>query len=79
VTREEVQRRISEQRVELAEMGVRSLEIFGSVARGEAAAASDLDLLVGVRPGDRPVPLLPVQRRLEQILGCPSTWSCATP
>jgi predicted nucleotidyltransferase len=43
VTREEVQRRLSEQR---AELGIRSLDIFGSVARGEAAPGSDVDLLV---------------------------------
>ena len=52
-------------------LGVRSLEIFGSVARGEAAGASDVDLLVAF---DRPIGLFHffrVQRRLEQILGCP--------
>jgi hypothetical protein len=70
VTREEVQRRLSEQRAELAELGVRSLEIFGSVARGEAAPGSDVDLLVEF---DRPIGLFHffrVQKRLEQILGC---------
>jgi predicted nucleotidyltransferase len=71
VTREEVQRRLSERRAELAELGVGSLEIFGSVARGEAAAASDVDLLVEF---DRAIGLFHfsrVQQRLEQILGCP--------
>lgn len=71
MTREEVQSRLSEQRGDLAELGVRSLEIFGSVARGEAAAASDVDLLVEF---DRAIGLFHffrVQRRLEQILGCP--------
>ena len=70
VTREEVQRRLSEQRAELADLGVRSLDIFGSVARGEAALESDVDLLVEF---DRPIGLFHffrVQRRLEQILGC---------
>jgi predicted nucleotidyltransferase len=70
VTREEVQRRLSEQRDDLAKLGVRSLDIFGSVARGESAPDSDVDLLVEF---DRPIGLLHffhVQRRLEQILGC---------
>jgi uncharacterized protein len=70
VTREEVQRRLSEQRDELAELGIRSLDIFGSVARGEAAPDSDVDLLVDF---DRSIGLFHffrVQRRLEQILGC---------
>jgi predicted nucleotidyltransferase len=71
VTREEVQRRLSEQGPVLAELGVRSLEIFGSVARGETATESDVDLLVEF---DRAIGLFHfsrVQRRLEQILGCP--------
>lgn len=71
MTREEVQRRLSDQRAELAELGVRSLEIFGSIARGEAAPESDVDLLVEF---DRAIGLFHffrVQRRLEQILGCP--------
>jgi predicted nucleotidyltransferase len=70
VSREEVQRHLSEQRAELAEFGVRSLEIFGAVARGEAADASDVDLLVGF---DRAIGLFHffrVQHRLEEILGC---------
>jgi predicted nucleotidyltransferase len=71
VKREDVQRCLSERRTELTELGVRSLEIFGSVARGEAAAASDVDLLVEF---DRAIGLFHffrVQRRLEEILGCP--------
>lgn len=70
MTREEVQRRLSEQRGELAELGIRSLDIFGSVARGEAAAGSDVDLLVDF---DRPIGLFHffrVQRRLQELLGC---------
>jgi predicted nucleotidyltransferase len=70
VTCEEVQRRLSKERGELAELGVRSLEIFGSVARGEAEPGSDVDLLVEF---DRPIGLFHffrVQRRLEHILGC---------
>jgi predicted nucleotidyltransferase len=71
VTRDEVRRRLSERRAELATLGVRSLEIFGSVARGESGPDSDVDLLVDF---DRPVGLFHffrVKGRLEQILGCP--------
>jgi predicted nucleotidyltransferase len=70
VTRDDVQRRLSEQRAELARLGVRSLDLFGSVARGESTADSDVDLLVEF---DQPIGLFHffrVQRRLEQILGC---------
>ena len=60
---------MSAARSELADLGVRSLDLFGSVARGEANADSDVDLLVEF---DRPIGLFHffrVQRRLEEILG----------
>ncbi len=50
--------------------GVRSLSLFGSVARDEAAEGSDVDLLVDF---DRPVGLFHVfyvRERLSAILGC---------
>lgn len=53
---------------ELAEGGVSSLRLFGSVARGEAGPSSDVDLLVEF---SRPVGLFAVARlkaRLEAIL-----------
>ena len=34
-----------------ARHGARNVRVFGSVARGEADAASDLDLLVDLEPG----------------------------
>ncbi len=37
---------LEEHRADLRRFGVRSLRLFGSVARGEASAASDVDLLV---------------------------------
>lgn len=70
VTREEVQRRLSAARPELSRLGVRSVDIFGSVARGDATPHSDVDLLVDF---DRPIGLFHffrVQRRLGEILGC---------
>jgi len=70
MTSDQVRHRLSEARAELAGLGVRSLDLFGSVARGEAGADSDVDLLVEF---DRPVGLFHffrVQWRLEEILGC---------
>ena len=46
MTREEVLQCLSAHRQELAKLGVKSLALFGSVARGEARPESDLDLLV---------------------------------
>src|SRR2546421_401298 len=63
--------RLSEHRAELERFGVRSLDLFGSVARGDSGPGSDVDLLVEF---DKPVGLFHffrVQRRLEAILGRP--------
>ncbi len=69
--REKVIRVLSERRTEMVQKyGVRSLALFGSVARGEASAASDVDLLVEF---DRPVGyfgLFALQDYLESLLGC---------
>lgn len=58
--------------VELAkQFGVKSLLLFGSVARNEATTASDVDLLVEF---NRPVGyfgLFALQDYLEELLGCP--------
>lgn len=68
--RDEVLRIIALHQAELRELGVRTLSIFGSVARDEASAESDVDVLVEF---DRPVGffhLFDVQERLESLLGC---------
>jgi uncharacterized protein len=69
--REQVIRILSEQQAELAiRYGVRSLSLFGSVARDEAVPASDVDLLVEF---DRPVGyfgFFALQDHLESLLGC---------
>ena len=67
----EDQRRLAAHRAEFEELGVRSLDLFGSIARGDSGADSDVDLLVEF---DRPVGLFQffrVQRRLEAIVGRP--------
>lgn len=51
---EEALKRIDCLRQQLGEMGVGSLFVFGSVARGEARGGSDIDLLVDF---DRPIGL----------------------
>jgi uncharacterized protein len=69
MTREEALRRLAEHRSELERLGVRSLDLFGSLARGDARPDSDVDLLVEFR---QPVGLFHffrVQRELEAILG----------
>ena len=69
MTRDQVLQRLAGARAELAALGVRSLDLFGSVARGESGPDSDVDLLVDF---DRPIGLFHffrVQHRIEEILG----------
>jgi len=50
--------------------GARNVRIFGSVARGEADAQSDIDFLVEMEPGRSLFDLGGLQYELEQLLGC---------
>ena len=69
--REEVLRVLQANRDNLHErFGVRTLSLFGSVARNEATEVSDVDLLVEF---DRPVGyfgLIALQEHLEGLLQC---------
>jgi predicted nucleotidyltransferase len=59
---------------ELVALGVVSLSLIGSTARGEETAASDIDLVVRLTPGKRGFAHLErldrVKERLVGILGC---------
>lgn len=67
--RDEVLAVLTAHRAQFAEFGVRSLALFGSMARDEAGPASDIDLLVefnGPATFDRSMGL---KLRLEDVLG----------
>lgn len=49
--------------------GTRNVRVFGSVARGEDTAASDIDLLVDVEEGVGLVALSGLRRELGELLG----------
>jgi hypothetical protein len=69
--REAVLTKLAGHRTDLTRLGVRSLALFGSTARGEARVDSDVDLLVDFA---RPVGLfgfLEVKSYLEHLLGRP--------
>jgi predicted nucleotidyltransferase len=62
---------LHQHRAEIRSYGVKSLALFGSVARGEARHDSDVDVLVEF---DRPTGLfglVALQLRLEELLGNP--------
>ena len=49
--------------------GVRDVRVFGSVARGQARAGSDLDLLVDLEAGRSLLDLVGFELDLEEMLG----------
>jgi uncharacterized protein len=59
---------LNELRAILKKYGVVSASVFGSYARGEATASSDLDLLVELAPGRTYLDLGGLQYELEQRL-----------
>lgn len=68
-TSDEILAILRSHREELQQRGVKSLSIFGSVARGEAGSESDVDLLVEL---DQPIGLFSfvrLQHYLEGLLG----------
>jgi predicted nucleotidyltransferase/DNA-binding XRE family transcriptional regulator len=53
------------------ECGVRTVRVFGSLARGEDAPDSDIDLLVDLQPGRTLLDLAAFRRQAQAILGLP--------
>jgi uncharacterized protein len=51
--------------------GVHDIRVFGSLARGEAGSASDVDFLVNLAPGRTLLDLAAFRREAEQLLGAP--------
>jgi hypothetical protein len=67
---DELRERWREDILRLAERhGARNVRVFGSLARGEATAASDLDLLVEMEPGRSYFDLVALWQELEDALG----------
>jgi predicted nucleotidyltransferase len=52
-----------------ASHGARNIRVFGSAARGEAGATSDVDLLVEMEPGRSLLDLVGLWQDLEDLLG----------
>ncbi|MBP0015562.1 MAG: nucleotidyltransferase family protein [Roseofilum sp. SBFL] len=69
-SKEQVLTTLTSHRQELEALGVKSLDLFGSVARDEARPDSDIDFLVEfTKPGGL-FQLFEVQHYLEDLFGC---------
>jgi len=69
MTVEEVKAKLAPHREELTALGVGSLAVFGSTARGEAREDSDVDLLVELNREMGYFSFFEIEFRLEEILG----------
>lgn len=49
-TLDEICRKIAARRAEVARLGARRIDVFGSCARGTQSAGSDIDILVTLEP-----------------------------
>ncbi len=52
------------------EHGARDIQVFGSLARGDAGPESDLDLLIKLDPGRSLLDIIAIKQDLEDLLGC---------
>ncbi len=69
--RDEILSILNEHRVELQAFGVGSIALFGSTARDEAGAASDVDILVEFDGPPSFGQFMDLKFYLEDLLGCP--------
>jgi len=70
ISKNEVLRKIRGHRVTLESMGVKTLGLFGSVARDEANSESDVDILVEFSSPVGFFQLFDIQYFLEDLLQC---------
>ena len=70
MTRDEILKRLEENREIIRGLGVRRLGIFGSYARGEQKETSDMDFLVEFEEATLQN-YLNLKEFLEQLFGCP--------
>lgn len=66
-----LQQRRDEILQEAARHGAFNVRVFGSVARGDATRASDVDFLVDVERGRSLLDLIGLNQNLEDLLDCP--------
>ncbi len=72
MSRDDVIRRLRQHQTEIRRLGVRALYLFGSTARDDARAGSDVDLYFDYDdPKFSLIELAGLQNRLAELLGAP--------
>jgi predicted nucleotidyltransferase len=66
----EAVRILREHEADLKKMGVKSLYMFGSIARGEQRPDSDVDLFFDFEEGTLGLGLIDIQEAASRFLGC---------
>jgi predicted nucleotidyltransferase len=70
----EISKVLKDRREEILEIaashGARNVQVFGSLARGEAGPDSDVDILVELDPGRSLLDIIAIKQDLEDLLGC---------
>jgi predicted nucleotidyltransferase len=69
--RKELLQRLSAHKTELENMGIKSLNLFGSAARDNAMDHSDIDFIIEFNRSIGVFHFFTVQHRIEEILGVP--------
>jgi uncharacterized protein len=69
--RNQVLKILHDHRAQINMYGVKSLAVFGSIARDEARAGSDVDVLVEFDPPPTFERYMDLKFYLEELLGCP--------
>ena len=67
----DIMKRLQDHAAEWRAFGVLRMDLFGSVARGQAHDDSDVDVLVDLAPGATYEQLFDLRERLQQLLGRP--------
>ncbi len=70
MTVDDLRRILAEHGAELERLGIARLQVFGSVARGEAGPDSDVDLLVDLSRRIGLFELVDIEHRLADLLSC---------
>jgi uncharacterized protein len=62
---------IQSHKAQIQDLGVKSLDLFGSVARDQAIAGSDVDILIELTEPAGFFEFFQIQHYLEDLLQCP--------